>query len=294
VAWICPPRRGIRVNEVTGQVQAPPRFTEAEVSAALGGPVSRLGSGSYGDTWRHGDTAVKIICDGSYPPERLKREVDGLSRVSSPHVVRLLDTRTVTLRGQPRPALVFEYIAGDDIGKRIAAGRLPSSADGVAFLRGLLTGVGHMHEAQTVHRDIKPGNIALRDDDWSRPVLLDLGLARGVGEATITVYPQQVGTFFYMAPEQLEGRPARKAADLFAVGVTAREVLSGRHPFYDPGIPYTAAEMIARIAKGAYPLSADVPAHVAELLDRLTAERTGDRGSARSSLRRLGAEGAAT
>ena len=165
-----------------------PRFMEAEVAAALGGPVSRLGSGSFGDTWRHGDTAVKIICDVSYPPERLKREVDGLSRVSSPHVVRLLGTRTVDLRGQQRPALVFEYIAGGDVAGLIADGQLPSAAEGVAFLRGLLTGVGHMHAAQTVHRDIKPANIALRDGDWSRPVLLDLGLARGAGEATITVY----------------------------------------------------------------------------------------------------------
>ena len=268
-----------------------PRFTEAEVAAALDGPVSLLGTGSFGDTWRHGDTAVKIICDASYPPERLQREVDGLTRVSSPYVVQLLDTRTVVLRGQKRPAMVCEYISGGDVAGRIAVGQLPSIEEGMAFLLGLLTGVGHMHEKQTVHRDIKPGNIALRDGDWSRPVLLDLGLARGADEATITVYPAPVGTFFYMAPEQLEGQPARNAADLFAVGVTVREVLGGRHPFYDAGTVYTPAEMITKIAKGPYPLPAEVPAPVMELLDRLTATRTADRGSARSSLRRLGTEG---
>jgi serine/threonine-protein kinase len=272
-----------------------PRYTEAEVAAALGGPVSLLGSGSFGDTWRRGDVAVKIISDGAYPPERLRREVDGLSRVSSPHVVRLLGTRTVDLRGEQRPALSFEYIDGGDVAGRTTAGQLPSAAEGVAFLRGLLTGVWHMHDKQTVHRDIKPGNIALRDGDWARPVLLDLGLARGASEATITVYPSLVGTYAYMAPEQLAGQPARNAADLFAIGVTAREVLGGRHPFYDAGTAYTPAERIARIAKGPYPLPVDIPGPVAELLDRLTAERTADRGSARSSLRRLGSatEGAA-
>jgi len=275
-------------------VQAP-QFTESEVAAALGGPVSHLGSGSFGDTWRHGDTAVKIICDVSYPPERLRREVDGLSRVSSPHVVRLLGTRTVDLRSQQRPTLVFEYIAGGDVAGRIADGQLPTAAEGVAFLGGLLTGVGHMHAAQTVHRDIKPANIALRDGDWSSPVLLDFGLARGADEATITAYGTAVGTLAYMAPEQLQGQPARNAADLFAVGVTVREVLGGRHPFYDPGTAYAPAERIARISKGPYPLPPDVPEPVVELLDRLTAEKTGDRGSARSSLKRLGltAEGAA-
>jgi serine/threonine protein kinase len=273
---------------VVAQVQ---RFTEAEVAAALGGPVSLLGSGSFGDTWRYGDTAIKIICDGSYLPERLRREVDGLSRVSSPNVVQLLETRTIALRGEQRPALVFEFIDGGDVAGQIAAGRLPLGAEGVEFLLGLLTGVWHMHEKKTVHRDIKPGNIALRDGNWAKPVLLDLGLARGADEATITVYPQPVGTFAYMSPEQLRGQPARNAADLFAVGVTVREVLGGRHPFFDPGTSYAPADMIARIAKGPYPLPADIPAHVTELLDRLTAERTGDRGSARSSLKRLATEG---
>lgn len=148
-------------------------YTEAEVAAALGGPVTRLGSGAFGETWRREDTAVKIICDGSYPQDRLQREVGGLRRVSSPHVVRLLDTQVVALRGEQRAALVFEYIEGGDVAGQISAGRLPSVAEAVEFLRGLLTGIGHMHAQQTVHRDIKPANIALRDGDWSQHVRLN-------------------------------------------------------------------------------------------------------------------------
>lgn len=267
------------------------KFTSEEVSAALGGPVSRLGCGAFGETWRCGDTAVKIIMDSSYPPERLEREVNGLRRVSSPHVVRLLRTRMVTLRGEQRPALEFEYIAGGDVARRLADGDLPDVAQATEFLRGLLTGVRDMHRQQTVHRDIKPGNIALRDGDWARPVLLDLGLARGAGEGTITTYPGLLGTPPYMAPEQLAGQRARQGSDLFAVGVTVREALDGRHPFHDPGFRPDPGEMIARIAKGPYPLRRAVPGPVGELLDRLTAEQVSDRGSARSSLKRLDAEG---
>jgi serine/threonine-protein kinase len=270
-----------------------PQYTEAEVAATLGAPVTRLGSGAFGETWQHEDTAVKIIWDGTYDPGRLQREVDGLRRVSSPYVVRLLDTRAVTLRGEERPALVFEYVTGGDVAGWVSAGQLPSVAEAVEFLRGLLSGVGDMHAEQTLHRDIKPANIALRDGDWSRPVLLDLGLARGGGEATITAYPAHVGTPAYMAPEQLQGLPARQASDLFAAGITVRELMGGRHPFYDPGPLPLPAEMIIRIAAGPRPLPAGVPDHVTELLDRLTAVRTSDRGSARSSLRRLGADGVA-
>ena len=186
---------------------------------------------------------------------------------------------------------MFEYIAGGDVAGRISAGRWPSPAEGVAFLRGLLTGVRDMHAAGVVHRDIKPGNIALRDGDWSRPVLLDLGLARGADEATITVYPAAVGTAWYMAPEQLEGRRARKAADLFAAGVTVREVLGRRHPFYDDGANYTYADMTALIAKGPQPAAGRHAGPVADLLDRLTAVPEHERGSAPSSLRRLGLTG---
>ena len=107
-----------------------PQYTEAEVAAALGGPVTCLGSGAFGETWRRADTAVKIIVDGSYPQDRLRREVDGLRRVSSPHVVRLLDTRAITLRGEQRRALVFEYISGGDVADRISAGQLPPVAEG--------------------------------------------------------------------------------------------------------------------------------------------------------------------
>jgi eukaryotic-like serine/threonine-protein kinase len=267
------------------------RFPADEVAAALGGPVTLLGAGSFGDTWRYQDTAVKIICADGYPPQRLIREVNGLTKVSSPHVVRLLDTRMVTLGGKQRPALVTEFIAGGDVAARIRAGHWPSPAEGVAFLAGLLTGVRDMHAAGVVHRDIKPANIALRDGDWSRPVLLDLGLARGADEATITVYPAQVGTAWYMAPEQLEGRRARKAADLFAAGVTVREVLSQRHPFYDDGANYTYADMAGLIGKGPQPLPVGTPDPVAGLLDRLTAVPEHERGSAPSSLRRLGLTG---
>jgi serine/threonine-protein kinase len=270
-----------------------PRFDSTEVGAALGGPVSHLGSGTFGDTWRHGDTAVKIMCGEPLPPERLQREVGGLSRVSSPYVVRLDAIGRVELSGREYQALVFEYIRGDDVAKRIAAGRLPSTAEAEAFLRGLLTGVGHMHDKKTVHRDIKPANVALRGDDWSRPVLLDLGLARGDEETTITAYGFAVGTKRYMAPEVLRGQPQRPPADLFAVGVTVREALAGRHPFYDPGTYLSPAEMIDKIASGPCPLPAGVPAHVEELLDRLTDSRKAPRGTAYSCLGRLDGEGAA-
>jgi serine/threonine protein kinase len=157
-----------------------PRFSKDDVAAALGGEVSLLGSGSFGDIWRLGDTAVKIICADSYPVARLAREVDGLRRVTSVNVVRLLSTGDVFLGGRQRPILTFEYIPGGDLGDKIRDGKWPSLADAISLMDGLLCGVKDLHGSGTVHRDIKPHNIALRNGDWSQAVLLDLGLARGM------------------------------------------------------------------------------------------------------------------
>lgn len=264
-----------------------PRFPSSEVAAALGGPVTFLGSGACSDTWRRGESAVKIICAEGYPAERVSREVEGLQRVKSAYVVQLLDVHSVSLGGQARPALEFEYIAGGDVGARIEKAEWPTVDQALALMRGLLFGVRDMHATGTIHRDIKPSNVGLRDGDWSQPVLLDLGLARGIDERTITVYPGHVGTAWYMAPEQLEGRPARKAADLFGVGVTVRQVLSRRHPFYDDGVNYTFDEAVARIESGPCSLPSGVHRPMTELLDRIVAAAEHKRGSATSSLRRL-------
>ena len=219
---------------IRGVLLTAPRFDGATVAAALGVPdVAFLGSGAFGDTWRTDDRAVKIICVDGYPPVRVAREVAGLTRVRSPNVVRLFDAKTVSLGGKDFPALVFEYVPGGDIQQAIDGGRCPQPGEAFELLAGLLQGVSELHRADgTVHRDIKPANIALRNGAWDQPVLLDLGLARSNTETTVTVYPGLIGTTAYMAPEQLEGRRARKAADLFAVGVSAGQQ-------YSAGIPTT-------------------------------------------------------
>ncbi|MFF4210697.1 serine/threonine-protein kinase [Streptomyces sp. NPDC001796] len=246
-----------------------------------------LGSGAFGDTWKAGSEAVKIICTDDYPRARLEREVEGLSRVSSPYVVAFHGLGELELGGRRRPALRFEYIAGGDAERRLNDGELVPMDSVVGFLRGLLLGVQALHKAATIHRDIKPANIALRDGRWDRPVLLDLGLAKQMDASTITVYPGHIGTMPYMAPEQLEGRRARKAADLWAVGVSVRQMISGRHPFYLPHEKYTLSEAFARLAAGPEDLPQDCPGLVRQVLDRLTAVVEHERGSSASNLARL-------
>jgi|SRR5690606_22149666 len=267
-----------------------PRFEAEEVAGALGAAdVEFLGSGAFGDTWRVGDRAIKIICDDTYPAERIEREVNGLSRVDSPHVVKLLATEVVSLGGMARPALTFEYVPGRDLEHKVSVGVRPSDAEAEGLLRGLLIGLRDLHNADgTLHRDIKPENIALRDGNWSAPVILDLGLAKATTEETRTVYPTMLGTWMWAAPEQLAFKPARKASDVFSVGVTVRYAITGEHPFIqDPRLYRTFDEVIAAIEAGPKPLPSWISAHMRMVLDRMVRPIQNERGSVASNLRAL-------
>jgi serine/threonine protein kinase len=268
-----------------------PSFQALEVAAAFGVTAARpLGAGAFGETWRleaagAPHRAAKLILDPNYPPDRLDREIEGLRRANSPHVVDLVEARQVTIGGDNRSALVFEFIDGGDVASRLRPGAAVPADDVREFARGLVAGVAELHSQQTVHRDIKPENIAVRGGDWAQPVLLDLGLAKVLDQQSLTAYPTLMGTVPFMAPEQLRGERARQLADMFAVGVVLYLLLTGRHPYYGPralALDHLAA--IQRLENGPAPLPGATPTDLAELVNRLLSAEAYRRGSAARAL----------
>jgi serine/threonine-protein kinase len=247
--------------------------------------VRFLGSGAFGETWlveaetANRRSAVKILA-ANYPPERLAREVEGLTRVDNKYVVKLLAHDVVDLGATARPALTFEYIDGGDVEQALAKD-LPTAAELGAFARGLLSGIWALHETDTVHRDIKPANIALRSGRWDRPVLLDLGLAKMLDSATVTAYPSLLGTPAFMAPEQVRAERARKQADIWAAGTVLYVLATGRHPFV-PGrhAPLTREGALEAFGSGPAPLPATIPQGLANLLLQMLSVSSSARGSA--------------
>ncbi|TBL30042.1 serine/threonine protein kinase [Verrucosispora sp. SN26_14.1] len=264
-----------------------PRLDPNLVSNALGTDAALLGVGTFGDTWRVGDRAVKILCGAPADPRRIEREVEALQRVSHQNVVGLYALTDLFVDGRSYPALEFEYIAGGDIAERINKQEWPDPDEAESLLAALLAGLHELHESGTIHRDLKPANVALRDGNWQSPVILDLGLSKQVDAATLTVYPGILGTPMYMAPEQLRSQPAHKASDLFAVGVMVHQLLNRQHPFYDEGVTYEFDRMLEAVEAGARPLTATAPEGLRRVLDRLLSVQAHKRGSTRSNLRIL-------
>jgi serine/threonine-protein kinase len=264
-----------------------PRLSPADVTAALGADALFLGGGTFGDTWRVREHAYKILCGAPQEPQRLKREVEALSRVDNPNIVRLYGAAELEIGGVRYQVLDFEYIPGRDVQELIDAGEWPSPDDTFGFAHVLLSGLLALHESGTIHRDLKPANIALRNGKWCDPVILDLGLSKQIDASTFTVYPGLIGTPLYMAPEQLRGEQAAKAADLFAAGVILCTLMLHAHPFYVTGEAIDLPTLLERQRQYAPTFPKDFPNELRGVADRLTSYESFRRGSAKSSLRRL-------
>ncbi|MCK6569625.1 protein kinase [Myxococcota bacterium] len=257
---------------------------DAVLSRALGGgPVvtrlgpyalsRKVGAGGMGVVFRASDerdgrvVAIKLLEHGG--PElrgRFAREARILRGLSHPKIVRYLDDGVAP---DGSPYLVMEWLDGHDLATHMEAGPL-AVADALRIAAGAARGLSAAHAAGVVHRDVKPANLFLvsPDDDVR---VIDFGVARAPGaEAGLTATGVLVGTPNYMAPEQLRGEHG-PAADVWGLGVTLFEMLTGRLPF--PG--RDPAAVLLAVMNAPLPsltaLRPDAPPALEWLLGRLLA-----------------------
>ena len=178
-------------------------------------------------------------------------EARTLSSLSHPNIVSFFGT----LEAGGVTYLIFEFVDGETLRDIVVArGRLPTR-DAVKILLPVSMALEHAHERGVVHRDIKPGNVML--DRQGQVKVMDFGLARqSVGGLVET---RVAGTPAYMPPEQYDGKVSL-AADVYAFGATAYELLTGK-------LPFPAGELLSAKLREAYePLPADIPKPLADLV----------------------------
>lgn len=173
--------------------------------------------------------AIKILSrDLSADPEetaRFEREAVAAARLDHENIVRIYDVDEE--RG--RPFIVMEYVEGEDLEEALRRrGALPVRR-AAEIAREVARALQHAHAAGVVHRDIKPANILLRKD--GRVKITDFGLARAAGERELGEDGTVLGTPYYVSPEQAQGLPADGRSDLYSLGVTFYQTLTGRRPF---------------------------------------------------------------
>jgi len=175
--------------------------------------------------------ALKMIPDGRLASpdqlERLRIEATAAAGLSHPNIVAVHHVGDHA--GQPY--IVMEYVEGTSLAALARAHPL-AAAQAAGYLLKIAEAVQHAHEHGTLHRDLKPSNIII--DDRGAPRIADFGLARLLGgESHITITGQALGTPSYMPPEQADrkrGEPG-PASDVYGLGATLYELLTGRPPF---------------------------------------------------------------
>ncbi len=187
------------------------------------------------------EVAIKVLLQrAAMKPDlvkRFEREARITNSINSPFVCKLLGVHQAQ---DGSHLLIFEHLIGESLADRLKREQyLPLSEVG-PLIDDVLQGLAAAHAASVIHRDLKPGNIFIeRTNDRDRPdraKILDFGIskltAKEKEEPTLTAFDATLGSFAYMAPEQIRGAArADERADIYAVGAVAFRSLTGRLPF---------------------------------------------------------------
>jgi serine/threonine-protein kinase len=183
--------------------------------------------------------AIKVMLDST--PDfvaRFRREAQAIAKLVHPHIVQVYD---FGVGDDGNPYFVMELIEGRPLDKIIRSeGRL-DAALAIGYARQAADGLAAAHRAGIVHRDVKPSNLIV--DARGNVKLVDFGIARvATGGTALTGAAALMGTPGYMAPEQAQGKPVDGRADIYALGLTLFEMLSGQ-------VPYQAEDPISLVVK---------------------------------------------
>jgi serine/threonine-protein kinase len=238
-----------------------------------------IGSGAVGRVYEAEDTllglpvAIKLLAVGgnlAAGPERqaylgFAREAEAAGRLRHPNIVALHDA-------QPASGLfVFELLAGGTLADRLAGGGPLAPAAARRLALDILAALAAAHEHGIVHRDVKPGNLLF--DAAGNAKLGDFGGAH-LADFGQTQTGGFLGTLAYMSPEQITGAPIGFSADLYSLGATLYEALTGRPPFLGPDL---VAQHIGESPEAPSSLNPDLDPRHDQTLARALAKDPADR-----------------
>ncbi len=232
--------------------------------------LKTLGHGGMGGVWIAFDpdtndlVAVKTLFEEFANDElyvrRFKREVDLLKRLRHPHIVGYRGG------GQTDRTyyLALEYIRGPDLADQIKDRGRHSVSDALPIIVGVTRALAYAHSQGVIHRDIKPSNIMV-SSEGKIPKILDFGVAHAQDPNLMTATGDVVGTFLYASPEQNQGREVDERSDIYALGLTFHELLTGIRVLKGTNHQEVTAMQLMKV----FPLASELNPAVPQELDRI-------------------------
>ena len=237
---------------------APPRFgpREGVVLAERYRLVRQIGLGGMGSVWEGEHVtlgtpvAIKLIkgtaVDDEKARSRFLREARAAAALRSPNVVQIFDYGV----HEDTPYIAMELLHGQSLEEKLRRGGALTLQETTDLIGDLLRAVAKAHDANVVHRDLKPDNVFIVDGDERKLAkVLDFGIAKGVETAKLDASTQEgtiLGTPFYMSPEHLlDASMCDARSDLWSVAVITYECLLGHRPFSADTMPSLAVSLLA-------------------------------------------------
>jgi len=197
--------------------------------------IHQIGGGGMGHVYKAQDTSLnRTVALKVLPPHlcrhpdylrRFRTEAQAQARMTSPYIINLYSFMELAAGEM----LVMEHVEGQTLAQMLRSqGPLPMER-AVRLFEQALRGIEHMHRQGVVHRDLKPSNIFVTHDEQVK--LIDFGVARLIDEHDPAQSGTMVGTLLYISPEQINGRETDFRSDVYTLGISLFETLTGRLPF---------------------------------------------------------------
>jgi eukaryotic-like serine/threonine-protein kinase len=196
--------------------------------------LNELGAGGMGKVYKVRNVisdrieAMKILLPDLAGRQELAtrflREIKVLAALDHPNIAAL--RTALTLDNQL--VMIMEYVEGTTLTQRLQQGPI-TVADAVNYIGQVLDALSYAHQQQVIHRDVKPANMMLTPHGVVK--LMDFGIARSGDDSTLTMTGTTLGSLGYMSPEQVKGEATDARSDLYSVGISLYEMVTGRRPF---------------------------------------------------------------
>lgn len=196
--------------------------------------LDELGSGGMGRVWRVRNVitdrieAIKVLLPDLAGRQelaaRFQREIKLMASLNHPNIAALRTAFTA----DNQLYMVMEYVEGTTVAEKLEHGAIPVP-DALNYIGQVLSAVSYAHSQGVIHRDIKPANMMLTPQGVIK--LMDFGIARAGEDRSLTMTGTTMGSLSYMSPEQVKGEPTDVRSDLYSVGVSLYEMVTGQRPF---------------------------------------------------------------
>ena len=191
--------------------------------------------------------------------DRFLREIKMLAGLHHPNIAGLRTALTV----DNQLVMIMEYVEGTTIAARLEKGPLPV-ADAVNYTSQVLEALSYAHQHNITHRDIKPSNMMLTPEGVVK--LMDFGIARSADMSDLTATGAALGSLYYMPPEQVKGEQADARSDIYSVGASLYEMVTGERPFKADSSYSLMAAQVQQTPKPPIEIRANLPATLNEII----------------------------